>query len=187
MLSHLNPCKADTQKSRIVSLVASIALLIFTVGIVHAICAMRRICQKSKDQLNSTDKKTQEIAKEQLKIETKKEEVETQEETNEEVKAEVQFSVPEKEPKPQKNGKAAKRRSTGWPADFKILDSQNDVKGMPKSFKDSGRPSNNSGKPADFVHMAMQMTAPPAVKGKATEQDAIPSKVMPPKPKKPQS
>lgn len=183
-----DPCKADTQKSRIVSLVASIALLIFTVGIVHAICAMRRVCQKSKEQMNQTDKKTQELAKEQLKIETKKEAVETQEETQTgindeepaEEKAEVKFAETVHEPRPPKKGQATKRRSTGWPADFQILNQSNDVKGMPKSAK------KDSGRPKEFLQAALNMTAPEAVKGKASEQGASPSaaapgKVMPPK------
>jgi hypothetical protein len=187
-----DPCKADTQKSRIVSLVASIALLIFTVGIVHAICAMRRVCQKSKEQMNQTDKKTQELAKEQLKIESKKDVVETQEETKEEVnveepaegKGEVQFAETVKESRPAKNALLAKRRSTGrFPSNIldpkkDILVPQNDVRGMPKSAKDSGTP-------AEFQRAALNMRAPSVVKEQVPAQNpnGMPGK-LPPKPKK---
>lgn len=70
----LSPNEAPTQKERRFALAASIAIFIFTLGIAHTVCTIRRWCIKPVVEKNVQMEKIEQVAKKSEIIEEKKEE-----------------------------------------------------------------------------------------------------------------
>ncbi len=66
-----HPSQADTKRDKAISLIATIACGVFSLGICHLVCAIKRYCftSKQKDQLNEQDKKILKVRDAKLKNE----------------------------------------------------------------------------------------------------------------------